>query len=368
MKSPTSYRHVNDRWNEADAEKLDPVGRLVYRSNLLGSDQRITNTGGGNTSSKVAEKDPLTGRSVEVLWVKGSGGDLRTSTKEYFSSLYEEKLLSLQQKYLASDRRGPKTEAEDSMVGMYAHCTFNLNPRAPSIDTPLHSFIPYEHVDHMHPNSVIAIAASKNAEKLTRTIYGEEVVWIAWQRPGFDLGLKLQDICRKFPVAKGVVLGQHGLINWANGDKECYDRTLNLIERAALYIESRDKGEKTFRGIKFKSMDDERRREVFSQLLPWLRGRLSQTAPVIGTVQDDEATMQFINSVDAPRLAELGTSCPDHFLRTKIKPLYVDWNPETGTVDSLRSKLAEGLGNYAEDYAAYYHRCKHPDSPAMRDP
>jgi rhamnulose-1-phosphate aldolase/alcohol dehydrogenase len=363
-----SFTSVHYRWDEAEAAKLDPVGRLVYRSNLLGSDQRITNTGGGNTSSKITMEDPITKEKVEVLWVKGSGGDLRTSKKENFASLYQEKLLSLQPLYLESDVKGPKTPAEDAMVGMYPHCTFNLNPRAASIDTPLHAFIPHKHVDHMHPNAVIAIAAAKNAKELTKKIYGQDVLWIPWQRPGFDLGLQLQEICREYPQAKGVILGQHGLINWADDDKACYDLTLDLIERASEYIAARSKGEKSFGGGRIESMEPDQRHESFAQLLPWLRGQVSQRNRFIGTIQDDEATLKFVNSVDAERLAELGTSCPDHFLRTKIKPLCVNWNPQSETLDILKKKLTDGLEKYRHDYADYYSRCKHPDSPSMRDP
>ncbi|HXD00413.1 MAG TPA: class II aldolase/adducin family protein, partial [Verrucomicrobiae bacterium] len=212
---PRTFSHVKDLWNDADAARLDPAGRLVYRSNLLGSDQRITNTGGGNTSSKTTETDPLTKKSVSVLWVKGSGGDLRTSTRENFSSLYQEKLLALQELYLASPGKGVKSQVEDDMVAMFQHCTFNLNPRTPSIDTPLHSFIPAKHVDHTHPNAAIAVAASANSAKLTAEIYGNEVVYIPWLRPGFELGLLMQDIFKKHPAAKGIMMGQHGLINWA---------------------------------------------------------------------------------------------------------------------------------------------------------
>jgi rhamnulose-1-phosphate aldolase/alcohol dehydrogenase len=254
------------------------------------------------------------------------------------------------------------------MVGMYPHCTFNLNPRAASIDTPLHAFIPYKHVDHMHPNAVIAIAAAKNAKKLTHEIYGDEIIWTPWQRPGFDLGLKLQKICTEYPRAKGVILGQHGLINWANDDLECYELTLNLIERAAQYIEKHDQGEKTFGGAKYRALATAQRHEMFVQILPWLRGQVSQQRRFVGTIQDDDAMLRFVNSVDAPRLAELGTSCPDHFLRTKIKPLYVDWNPQSETLADLKNKLAAGLAKYRQDYADYYNRCKHADSPAMRDP
>lgn len=358
---------MNYLWDDAVAGKLDPVGQLIYRSNLLGTDQRITNTGGGNTSAKVNEIDPLTGLLAEVLWVKGSGGDLRTSTKENFSSLYQEKLLALQPKYVRTEKKGPKTDIEDSMVGMYPHCTFNLNPRAPSIDTPLHSFIPHKHVDHMHPNAVIAIAAAKNSERLTREIFGEDIVWTGWQRPGFDLGLKLQEICKQYPKAKGVLLGQHGIINWADDSRACYDLTLDLIEKAAAFIDARDKKEKTFGGQKYHSLDPQKRREAFVQILPWLRGQVSQQKRFIGTIQDDDTMLRFVNSVDATRLAELGTSCPDHFLRTKIRPLYVDWNPAEENLDQLKKKLADGLAQYRKDYASYYNRCKHSNSPAMRD-
>ncbi|MCX6134247.1 MAG: bifunctional rhamnulose-1-phosphate aldolase/short-chain dehydrogenase [Ignavibacteriales bacterium] len=367
METRKSYRFVNYLWDDAVAAKLDPVGQLIYRSNLLGTDQRITNTGGGNTSAKVKEIDPMTGLLAEVLWVKGSGGDLRTSTKENFSSLYQERLLALQPKYLRAGKKGPKSEIEDSMVGAYPHCTFNLNPRATSIDTPLHSFVPFTHVDHMHPNAVIAIAASKNSERLTREIFGDDIVWIGWQRPGFDLGLKLQEICTQYPKARGVLLGQHGIINWANESRACYDLTLDLIEKAAAFIDTRDKREKTFGGEKYRSLDPQKRREVFVQILPWLRGQVSQQKRFIGTVQDDDTMLRFVNSVDAPRLADLGTSCPDHFLRTKIKPLYVDWNPGEENLDQLKKKLADGLAQYRRDYASYYNRCKHSDSPAMRD-
>jgi rhamnulose-1-phosphate aldolase/alcohol dehydrogenase len=367
-----NYRRVNYSWDDDVTSKLDPVERLIYRSNILGSDQRITNTGGGNTSAKISEQDPLTGENVEVLWVKGSGGDLRTSKLENFSSLYQQKLVDLQRLYAKEPEKGPKTPAEDKMVGMYTHATFNLNPRASSIDTPLHSFIPFKHVDHMHPNAAISVAAAKNSERLTTEIYGDEVIWTPWLRPGFELGLALQRVCAEHPSAKGVILGQHGLINWANDDKECYDLTLSLIEKAANYIEAKYEAKgghaKAFGGPKYQMLDEVRRREVFAAILPWLRGQVSQKNRFIGTIQDDENISRFVNSSDAPRLAELGTSCPDHFLRTKIKPLYVDWNPQSEDVNILKRKLQSGLQKYREDYAEYYNRCKRQNSPAMRDP
>jgi len=362
------FRHVSFGWDDAYAATLDPVARLVYRSNLLGADQRITNTGGGNTSSKIVERDPLTGEPVEVLWVKGSGGDLRTSKRENFSSLYMDRLRGLQAHYHRAPERGPKTAVEDAMVALYSHATFNLNPRPSSIDTPLHAFVPFRHVDHMHPNAVIALAAAQHSERLTREIYGDDVVWTPWQRPGFDLGLKLEEVVRANPRAKGAILGGHGLINWADDDKACYELTLDLIERAARFIEERDKGEQTFGGQKYASLPEAERRAALAAVLPWLRGQVSQHKRFVGTVQDDDTILRFVNSHDAPRLAELGTSCPDHFLRTKIKPLYVDWNPQTEGADALKAKLGAGLAQYRQDYAAYYAAHKRPDSPAMRDP
>ncbi|MBW3635997.1 MAG: bifunctional rhamnulose-1-phosphate aldolase/short-chain dehydrogenase [Armatimonadetes bacterium] len=365
---PTELRHVSHAWDDQIASNLDPVGRLIYRSNLLGSDGRITNTGGGNTSAKLRETDPLSGEEVEVLWVKGSGGDLRTAKRENFSSLYQDKLMALQGLYTRKENRGPKSPAEDAMVALYAQATFNLNPRASSIDTPLHAFVPFKHVDHTHPNAVIAVAASKDGEALTREIYGDDVIWTPWLRPGFELGLAMQEIVAQNPNAKGIMMGAHGLINWADDDKECYELSLELIERAARFIESKDKGENTFGGTKFQSLDETNRRAALIEILPWLRGQVSQKARFIGTIQDDENTLRFVNSNDAARLAELGTSCPDHFLRTKIKPLYVEWNPQTEDNAALKAKLGEALTKYRADYANYYQTCKREDSPAMRDP
>jgi rhamnulose-1-phosphate aldolase/alcohol dehydrogenase len=360
--------YVRHAWNDTQAAALNPIDRLIYRSNLLGSDQRITNTGGGNTSAKLSQSDPLTSTSVPVLWVKGSGGDLRTATKANFASLYQDMLIGLQSLYAAAPEKGAKTPAEDAMVGRYPHCAFDLNPCAPSIDTPLHSFIPARHVDHMHPNAVIAVAASKRGKDLTREIYGDEVAWTDWQRPGFELGLQLQDLCRKKPALKGAILGQHGLINWAEDDKLCYELTLSLIEKASRFIASKDKGAETFGGQLHESLPDAARDATLADLLPWLRGKLSTSKRVFATIQATPAVLRFVNSADAPRLAELGTSCPDHFLRTKIKPLLVDWNPKTEDGAALRRKLETGLTQYRKDYEAYYNRCKRPDSPAMRDP
>jgi len=367
--SPAMYfRQVESKWDDAAAKGKDPLERLVYRSNLLGSDWYINNTGGGNTSSKVMEEDPITGEEVEVLWVKGSGGDLRTAEKPNFASLYQQKLLSLQEIYDSFENKGLKTPAEDSMTEMYPHCTYNLNPRAPSIDTPLHSFIPYQYVDHTHPVPVIAIATADNGEELMREIYGEEVEWVEWMRPGFELGLKLQETIEKNPGIRGIILGGHGLINWADDDKTCYETSIELINKAAAYLAEHELGDDSFGGSKYQPLPEQDRRDTLAQILPYLRGRVSREKQFIGTIQDDDVTLQFINSQDAPRLAELGTSCPDHFLRTKIKPLYVDWNPQKDSLEDLKTEIQSGLEQYRNDYADYYNSHSGEDSPDMRDP
>ena len=363
-----SFEHVKYLWQDEIADRLGPVERLVYRSNKLGEDLTLTNTGGGNTSSKLEERDPLTSEPVEVLWIKGSGGDLRTTTRDGLASLYLDKVRAMKSLYLRSPDRGPKTRVEDDMYPMYGHCVFNLNPRACSIDTPLHTLVPYKHVDHLHPNAVIALAASVNQRKLTAEVYGDEVLYVPWQRPGFDIGLRIEDAIKARPHAKGCVLGHHGMSAWADRDRECYETSLGVIERAARFIAARDRGDRTFGGQRHRALPDAERCRVLVEILPWLRGQVGVGKRFVATVQDDAKMLRFVGSVDGPRLAALGTSCPDHFLRTKIKPLFVDWDPERADVGALEDLLAAGLERYREDYAAYYRRCKRSDSPAMRDP
>ena len=361
-----TFKHVQNLWDADAVAGMDAVDRLVYRSNLLGVDWRITNTGGGNTSTKLMETDPLTGEQVEVLWVKGSGGDLRTAKRENFSSLYQDRLIALQDVYAAMPERGVKTPAEDQMVALYNHCTFNLNPRACSIDTPLHSFIPHPIVDHTHPAAVIALATAADGPELCKKVYGERVIWIDWQRPGFELGLAMQEVCRAHPQAEGILMGGHGLINWADTDEACYLLSLELIDMAADYLAAHDRGKDTFGGARCDALPMETRQEILASLLPWMRGKVSTGKRLIGTVEMRDELMTFVNSHDAARLAELGTSCPDHFLRTKIKPLYVDWHPQTSSVATLKEKLEAGFAQYQADYAAYYEACKHDNSPAIR--
>ena len=362
------FKHVNYLWDDEVSKPLTGVDSLVYRSNVLGADQRITNTGGGNTSAKIMETDPLTGEQVEVLWVKGSGGDLRTAKKENFSSLYQGKLEALDTSYQARDDKGYKQAGEDAMIGMYKHCNFCLNPRASSIDTPLHSMIADKHVDHLHPNAVIAVASCKEQRELTEVIWDGQMAYVPWMRPGWEAALLCEEIYSHQPDISGILMGQHGHTNWASESKSCYETSLWVIETAARYIEDHDKGEMTFGGAKIDSLSDEARTALLRKFLPVARGVLSNKVKFIATVQSDENALRFVNSVDAPRLAKLGTSCPDHFLRTKIQPLYVDYNPEQDDFDSLVEKLNAGIEQYRVEYAQYYNNCKRDDSPAMRDP
>src|SRR5215813_4455827 len=280
--------HVKYLWRDEEANKLHGLDRLVYRSNKLGEDLTLTNTGGGNTSSKLIERDPLSGEDVEVLWIKGSGGDLRTAKTDGFASLYLEKVRAMKSWYLNHLERGPKTEVEDRMYPMYNHCAFNLNPRACSIDTPLHTFVPYKHVDHLHPNAVIAIAASVNQEKLTKEIYGDDVIYIPWQRPGFDIGLKIEQLIQDNPNARGILLGHHGMSSWNDDDKTCYETALEIIDRAASYIEGHDKGEQTFGGQKHHRLSEAERQRLQAEIIPFIRGQVSVYKRFVGTVQDDE--------------------------------------------------------------------------------
>ncbi|MBU1174621.1 MAG: bifunctional rhamnulose-1-phosphate aldolase/short-chain dehydrogenase [Alphaproteobacteria bacterium] len=335
--------------------------KLLYRSNLLGSDKRITNYGGGNTSAKVMARAPLTGAEVEVLWVKGSGGDVGSMTLDGFSTLYMDKLRALKGLY-----RG--VAHEDEMVGYLPHCTFNLNARAASIDTPLHAYVPKRHVDHMHPDAVIAIAAARNSKELTQQIYGDEIGWLPWKRPGYELGLWLEKFCLENPKAKGCVLGSHGLFTWADDAKECYELTLAVIQKATDWFAERTEHIPAFGGPAHASLAADERRAVASRLMPAIRGLISEQQSMVGHFDDSDTVLDFVNSRNMPALAAQGTSCPDHFLRTKIRPLVLDFDPARDGIDDLLARLGDRIATYRADYSAYYQRCRRPDSPPVRDP
>ncbi|WP_172327626.1 bifunctional rhamnulose-1-phosphate aldolase/short-chain dehydrogenase [Mangrovicoccus sp. HB161399] len=348
-------------WDDGRAKAMSEPEKLLYRSNLLGSDKRITNYGGGNTSAKVMQPDPLTGEEAEVLWVKGSGGDVGSIKMDGFATLYMEKLRALKGKY-----RG--VAFEDEMVGYLPHCTFNLNPRAASIDTPLHAYVPKKHVDHMHPDAIIAIAASKNSKELTQRIFGGEIGWLPWKKPGYELGLWLEKFCLENPDAKGVVLESHGLFTWADDAKDCYELTLEIINKAIAFFEEETAGKTIFGGAVCESLAKDERRKVAASLMPAIRGMVSGLQPMVGHFNDSETVLEFVNSAELRPLAALGTSCPDHFLRTKICPLVVDFEPAKGNLDEVLAGLPAQVEAYRDGYAAYYDRCKHDDSPALRDP
>ena len=356
----TAPARLQNLWDDAKAARMHEAERLVYRSNLLGSDKRVTNYGGGNTSSKIIEKDPLTGEPAEVLWVKGSGGDVGTIKLDGFATLYMEKLQGLKKLY-----RGQ--EHEDEMVGYLPHATFNLNPRAASIDTPLHAFVPKPFVDHMHPDAIIAIAASADSKALTKEVFGDEIGWLPWKRPGFELGLWLEKFCKENPSAKGVVLESHGLFTWGDTPKACYETTIASINKAIAWFEGKTAGKPAFGGETVKPLDARQRREIAQKLMPKIRGLISADRKKLGHFDDSPAVLEFVSSKNLRELAALGTSCPDHFLRTKIRPLVVDFDPATPDVEALSAKLEPAIARYREDYAAYYERCKHPGSPGMRD-
>jgi rhamnulose-1-phosphate aldolase/alcohol dehydrogenase len=346
-------------WDDIVASGLDEPGQLLYRSNLLGANLRITNFGGGNTSAKLEMKDPLTRENVRVLWVKGSGGDLGSMKRDGFATLYLNKLESLKGLYRGLAR-------EDEMVALFNHCVFDLNPRASSIDTPLHAFVPHRHVDHVHADAVIAIAASVDAERLTREVFGGKLGFLPWQRPGFDLGLKLGEIAARHLEYVGVVLGGHGLFTWAETSKCCYVTTLRVIQQAADWLATHEQ-KPAFGGAKVHTASPEKRRAIAAILMPLIRGKVSADERKVGHFTDAPEVLDFVNSTALTKLAPLGTSCPDHFLRTKIRPLVLPYDPVRDNLDEVIASLDDVLAAYRCDYAAYYNRCKHPDSPAMRD-
>jgi rhamnulose-1-phosphate aldolase/alcohol dehydrogenase len=349
-----------DLWDDQSAAGLTERELLPYRSNLLGSDLRITNFGGGNTSAKVIERDPLSGEAVEVLWVKGSGGDLGSATVDGFASLYLEKLHALRALY-----RG--LEHEDEMPARFPHCTFNLNPRAASIDTPLHAFIPHRHIDHMHADALIAIAAARHGEQLTRRIFGGELAWIPWQRPGFDLGLKVGGAAASDPSLQGLILGGHGSITWGATSRACYRTTLAIIQKAADWLEAHARPE-PFGPVVAPPLGAGARAGLLAQVAPVLRGLVSPLAPKVLHYSDADAVLEFVGSSRCEALARLGTTCPDHFLRTRVRPLFVPFDPSRDSAADLLARLPALTEGYREQYAAYYDRCRRPGAPAMRDP
>ncbi len=360
-----TFKYVDYLWDEQKALSLgdNQVELFLYRSNILGADLRITNYGGGNTSCKTIEKDPLTNEEVEVMWVKGSGGDIGTLTRQGIAGLYTGRLRDLKNVYQG-------LHDEDRMVGLFNHCIYDLDSKAPSIDTPLHGLLPFAHIDHLHPDALIAVAAAKDSEQVTKEIWGDTMGWVPWQKPGFDLGLQLEKCLADNPGIRGIVLGSHGLFTWGDTSYECYMNSLEVIEMASDFIEKKleEQGE-VFGGQKVESLPQEERLEKASQLMPLLRGLCSSENRMIGHFSDTDVVMQYINSNDLERLAPMGTSCPDHFLRTKIQPLVLtlDKNEDLSDADSVKAKLEPAFEAYRQEYVDYYNTCKKDNSPGIRD-
>lgn len=357
-----SLKFLEDRWDPAVADKLDEPELLRYRSNLLGSDLRITNFAGGNTSSKIDEVDPLTGQTVKVLWVKGSGGDLGSIKRTGFATLYQEKLLALEKLYRGQD-------TEDDMVAMYALCAFRNNPVAASIDTPLHGFLPFPHVDHLHPDWGIALAASANGKAKMDQFNQEfhhQLVWLPWQRPGFELAMMLKRAVEENPGCDGIVLGGHGLFTWGETQRECYLNTLTVIDQLGQFIAAHGqrKGDVRFGGHAVPSRPN--RSDLAIEILPYLRGRVSANRRWIASFSDAEEVLRFASSTHAKDFSFLGTSCPDHFIRTKIRPLFVPWAQDED-VAALKARIDTSLSEYRTQYSDYYKAHAVPDSPALRD-
>lgn len=355
MENTLTFKHVSYLWDDNKAAELanKEVDLFIYRSNLLGADLRLTNYAGGNTSCKIMETDPLSGEQVEVMWVKGSGGDIGTLTKKGCANLYADRLHALKKRY-----RG--LALEDEMVGLFDHCLFDPKCATPSIDTPLHGLLPFKHIDHLHPDALIAIAASKDGEQIMKEIWGDTIAWLPWQRPGFDLGLKLENTIKENPNLRGVILGGHGLFTWGDTSYESYINTLEVIEMASVYLEQNyGKKSPVFGGANIESKTEPDRKTAAAEVMPTLRGLASSYRRMVGHFTDDARVLEFVNSNDLERLAQKGTSCPDHFLRTKIRPLVLK-----GTD---KAEIEAQFEAYRADYTAYYERCKHPDSPAIRD-
>ncbi len=361
----TDFKHVSYLWDETKAAEMagDEVALLIYRSNLLGADLRLTNYGGGNTSCKAIAKDPLTGEDAEVMWVKGSGGDLGTLKRSGLAALYVDRLRNLKNIY-----RG--LSHEDEMVELFNHCIYDLQSKAPSIDTPLHGFLPFAHIDHLHPDAAIAIAAAKDGERITKELFNGTIGWVPWQKPGFELGLMLRQCLDENPGIRGIMLGSHGLFTWGDTAYESYINTLEIIEKCAGYLEE-NYGKKgpVFGGQKIESAEKEQRNKQAAAIAPILRGFCSSERHMVGHFTDDARVLEFINSNDLNRLAPLGTSCPDHFLRTKISPLVLklESNEDLSDIKSLKERLAPEFEAYRKMYAEYYDSCKHSNSPAIRD-
>jgi len=349
MAKSEEFKHVDFLWNAEYADTLDPLERLVYRSNLLGEDQRVALTRAGEASSKLFESDPLTGEKVEVLWIKGHGEDLRTATEASLAALYQERLTGLGR--VAGSEAGNGGSGPGVRRGMlFKRCAYDPRRREAPRDTLLHAFVPHTHVHLVQSPACLAIASCRDGEKICREIYGDRVGWLPWKAPDLERAVEIREVCREHPEYQGLLIGHHGLLNWGEDDLECYELTLELVEKASRYIEGRDRGEKVFGGQKCFPLDEAERRAVLMEVMPWLRGQVSRNKVFVATKETEEDIQQFVNSHHAARLAALGAAGPDHLLQTKHKPLHAGWNPQRQNVDDLKELIAKGIDKYRRDY------------------
>lgn len=349
---------VRNLWDSAKAAAAEPgLGELVYRSNLLGSDRSVANWGGGNTSTKTTVKD-FRGRDIEVMYVKGSGSDLATMQAQHFTGLRLEDIAPLFERDAMSD---------EEMVAYLAHCMIDPKAPRPSIETLLHAFLPFKHVDHTHPDAIISLCCADNGKELAREIYGDRFVWVPYIRPGFTLSKMIAQGVRDNPKAQLVLMEKHGLVTWGETSEECYRNTIAIIQEAERFIEARVNPETLFGGRKTEALDKEARRSLMAEVMPVIRGAVSEEKKMILTYDDGDDVLEFVNSRDAGTLSQIGAACPDHLVHTKMKPLFVDWDPAGGDAGSLAAALKEGIARYKEEYKAYFERNKN-DGDVMFEP
>ncbi|MCF6411391.1 bifunctional aldolase/short-chain dehydrogenase [Pseudalkalibacillus salsuginis] len=342
---------VKNLWDPIEAELQTDLAGLVYRSNLLGLDRSIANWGGGNTSAKSMERD-FKGQEVEVMWVKGSGSDLASMKTGNFTALKMEDIRPLMEKEDMDDA---------DMVDYLSHCMIDPKHPRSSIETLLHAFLPYKHVDHTHPDAIISIACADNGQEIAKEIYGERYVWVPYIRPGFKLSKMIAEGVKENPNAELVIMEKHGLVTWGDSSKECYDKTIAIIQEAENYINQKIQIKEAFGGNKYKPLDAEDRRDVLMAILPKIRGYVSGSKKMLVTYDASEPVLQFVNSQDALDLSQVGAACPDHLVHTKRTPLFVNWEPDKNNVGQLKAKIKEGIGKFKENYETYFDRNKQDD-------
>ncbi|MEK5323211.1 bifunctional aldolase/short-chain dehydrogenase [Aeribacillus sp. FSL M8-0254] len=340
---------VKSLWDSEKAKKLsEGLEQLVYRSNLIGADRAVCNWGGGNTSMKTIESD-FRGREIEVMWVKGSGSDLATMKAHNFTGLKLDDIRPLIERDEMSD---------EEMVAYLSHCMIDHKHPRPSIETLLHAFLPFKHVDHTHPDVIISICCADNGKQIAEEIYGNRFVWVPYVRPGFTLSKMIAEGVKNNPNAELVLMEKHGLVTWGDTSEECYAKTISIINEAENYIKERIDEEKAFGGLKYKVLSKDERKEILAEILPVIRGAVSDERKMILTWDDGEDVLQFVNSRNAKELSQIGAACPDHLVHTKRVPLYIEWDPQTENKEQLKEKIKEGVSNYKKDYKAYFERNK----------